>query len=451
MSARSPRPLPLAALTLAGLALAAAATRSGAAPERPPAATEIAYYYDYLHHMLVRPIARQLDLGRWVRRASGRPREAANVDAHDQVRQPSTWWTPRVGFRPVTVEQMLRGPGPGTGPAPGPLTVTRAKTQGVTPGFFAKDSEGAAFLLKFDPPGLLEMATGADVVATYLYWAAGYNVPDNAVITFTAGDLEVAGDATAVDAQGRRRPMGRAELLAILERVPRTADGRYRAVASRLLAGRPLGPFRYAGRRRDDPEDLVPHEHRRELRGLYTLAAWTQHADVRAPNTLDMWVTEGGRSFVRHHLIDFGSCLGSGAIAKRAYPTGTEYFFDYGVMAGQVATLGLRPFAWEDAADPGLPSIGYLESANFDPGQWRPYYPNPAFDERTERDERWGARIVAGFSDELIRAAVARGRYSDPRAAEYLARVLGERRDRIAARWGTATAATGAPVTAAKP
>jgi len=426
-----------------GLAAAAAADAAGPAgplepfpaPAPAPAPTEIAYYYDYLQHMIARPIARQLDLGRWVRRATGRPREAVNVDEADQVRLPSTWWTPRLGFRPVTVEQMLRGPGPGAGPAGGRLTVTRVKTQGVTPGFFARDAEGANFLLKFDPPGLLEMATGADVVATYLYWAAGYNVPENTIVTFTADDLEVAGDATVVDDFGRKRPMDRDDLLRVLERLPRTADGRFRGLASRLLAGRPLGPFQYTGRRRDDPEDLVPHQHRRELRGLYALAAWTNHADVRAPNSLDMWVTEDGRSFVRHYLIDFGSCLGSGAIAKRAFPTGTEYFFDYGVLARQVSTLGLRPFAWEGAVDPGMPSVGYIESANFDPGSWRPYYPNPAFDERTERDLRWGARIVAAFTDEHIRAAVAQGRYSDPRAAEYLARVLIERRDRIVSRW----------------
>lgn len=403
-----------------------------------PSPTEIAYYFDYLQHMIARPVTRQLDLGRWVRRASGRPREAINVDAADQVRLPSTWWTPRLGFRTVTVEQMLHGPGPGTGPAAGHLTVTRVKTQGVTPGFFVKDSGGASFLLKFDPPGLLEMATGADAVSTYLYWAAGYNVPENTIVTFTADDLDVAGDASIVDEFGRKRAMTRDDLARILERLPRTADGRFRGLASRLLAGRPLGPFQYTGRRRDDPEDLVPHQHRRELRGLYALAAWTNHADVRAPNSLDMWVTEGGRSFVRHYLIDFGSCLGSSAVAKRAYPTGTEHFFDYGLLARQVATLGLAPFAWENAVDPGMPSVGYIESANFDPKRWRPYYPNPAFDERTERDMRWGARIVAGFTDEHIRAAVAQGRYSDPRAAEYLARVLIERRDRIVAQWRSA-------------
>lgn len=437
----------------AALALAAGprvpVARAAEAPA-PPAATEIAYYYDTFEHMLARPIARQLDLARWVRRATGHPREAANVDAQDQVRLPSTWWTPRLGFREVSVEQMLAGPGPGTGPAPGPFTVTRAKTQGVTPGFFVRDAAGDAYLFKFDPPGLLEMATGADVVTTYLYWAAGYNVPDNAIVTFGPGDLQVADGATTVDGQGRRRSLDRAALLKLLERVPRTRDGRWRALASRLLAGRPLGPFEYRGRRGDDPEDLVPHELRRELRGLFVLAAWTNHADVRAPNSLDMWITEGGRSFVRHHLIDFGSCLGSGAIAKRAYPTGTEYFFDWGVQARQLATLGLSPFAWEDAADPQLPSIGYFESANFDPASWRPYYPNPAFDERTERDLRWGARVVAGFTDAHLEAAVARGRYSDPRAAAYLVRVLAERRDRIVARWGApggaaAAAATGDP------
>ena len=418
---------------------------AGAAEPAGPRATEISYYYDCLRHLLARPIARKLDLGRGVRRLSGNPRQAANVDEDDQVRLPSTWWTPRLAFRPVTVDQMLQGPGPGTGPAPGKLVVLRAKTQGVTPGFFVKDTSGVRFLLKFDPPELAEMATGADVVGAYLYWAAGYNVADNSVFAFTADDLELPSEATVVDERGNRRPMDRAYLLRVLEHVPRGADGRYRAVASRVLSGRPLGPFQYTGRRRDDPEDLIPHQHRRELRGLWAMAAWTNHIDVRGPNSLDMWVTENGRSFVRHHLIDFGACFGSGSIIKREYLAGSEYFLDYGVIGRQLVTLGLRPFPWERAVDPDLPSIGFIDSETFDAGSWRPEYPNPAFDERTERDIRWGARIVAAFTDEHIHAAVARARYSDPRASAYLARVLIERRDQIARRWQRApgTTATG--------
>jgi hypothetical protein len=148
-----------------------------------------------------------------------------------------------------------------------------------------------------------------------------------------------------------------------------------------------------------------------------------------------MWVTENGRSFVRHHLIDFSALLGAGANGKRAYPTGTEYYVDAGVMAREITTLGLRPFAWERSVDPNIPAVGFVEGEVFDPARWRPDYPNPAFDARTDRDVRWGARIVAGFTDEHIRAAVSAGRYSDPRAAAYVTRVLIQRRNKIVARW----------------
>ena len=108
--------------------------------------------------------------------------------------------------------------------------------------------------------------------------------------------------------------------------------------------------------------------------------------------------------------------------------------------------LGLAPFPWEASVDPKIPAAGLVESAAFDPEHWRPDYPNPAFDERTVRDIRWGARIVAGFTDEHIRAAVATAHFSDPRASEYLTRVLIERRDKVVRAWlGSAAAAKAAP------
>ena len=422
--------------------IALAAPALAAEAPKPPRETEISYYYDNLEHSIIRPISRQLDPVHVLRKISGRPKEAANVDEHDQVRMPSTWWQPRAGYREVTVEQMLAGPGPGTGPAEGAWTVTRAKTQGVTPGFFIKDSKNTRFIIKFDPPAYQEMATSADAISCLLYWLAGYNVPDNTVVFFRPENLQIAKDATYVDERGIKRPMPQSFLDGLLAKLPRRPDGTIRAIASRLLTGQPLGPFEYRGRRRDDPEDLIPHELRRELRGLWTIAAWTNHADVRGPNSLDMWIQEGGRSFVRHYLIDFGSCLGSGALAARSYPTGGEYFVDYGVSATSLATLGLKPFAWEKVKDPGFPSIGFIESDAFDPVSWRPDYPNPAFDERTARDVRWGARILTGITDAHIRAAVARGHLSDPRAAEYLTETLIRRRDKLVREWVSAPAAT---------
>jgi hypothetical protein len=384
-----------------------------------------------------------LDVARIARKVSGHPREAANVDEHDQVRQPSTWWQPRIGFRPVTIDQMLTGPGPGTGPAPGRWTVSKGKDQGVTPGFQVKDSKGDKFLIKFNPPGFPDLANQVGVIGSRLLWAAGYNVTDESVSSFRLEDLDVASDATYTDARGTKRPFTREYLEQVLTRADRRADGSYACLASRFLEGKPLGPYEYRGRRRDDPEDLIPHELHRELRGLWTICAWLNHADSRGPNSLDMWVTENGRSFVRHYLIDYNAILGAGAKGGRAYQTGSEYTVDFQVMATHLARLGLAPFPWERSVDPQMPSVGFVESEVFDPASWRPDFPNPAFDDRTERDIRWGARIVAGFTDEHIRAAVASAHYTDPRAAEYITRVLIERRDKLVQHWlGTKPAVT---------
>jgi hypothetical protein len=421
---------------LAGFRLAAA---QGSAPDsggaRPPREREYSYIYNLFDNSVTRPITRALDVAMLGRKLTNHRREAFNVDEQDQVRLPSTWWTPRLGFRPVSVDQMMSGPGPGDGPAPGKWTITKAKTQGVTPGFQIKDSRGGKFIIKFDPILFPELASSVDVIGSHLFWAAGYNVPKNTVAYFLAKDLEIDEKATMTDAGGRKVKMTPKYLEEILGRVARQKDGRYRCLASEFLAGKPLGPFQYVGRRKDDPEDLVPHELRRELRGLWTMAAWLNHADIRGPNSLDMWVTENDRSFVRHFLIDFGSILGSSAYGKHAYVTGTEYYADYRVMGQAAATLGLFPFQWESVVDPDISAVGFVESVQFDPDSWRTDFPNPAFDERTERDVRWGARIVAAFTDEHIRAAVAAARYSSPRAAEYVTQVLIQRRDKLAQRW----------------
>ena len=96
----------------------------------------------------------------------------------------------------------------------------------------------------------------------------------------------------------------------VLDKVARNADGTYRVAAGRALPGKILGGFRYAGTRPDDPNDIVPHEHRRELRALRVFGAWTNLTDLKAGNTLDTLVTENGREVVKHYLQDVGSTFG---------------------------------------------------------------------------------------------------------------------------------------------
>jgi hypothetical protein len=401
----------------------------------PPEAP-LSYDYDAFEQSLVRPLTRTLDLSLLARRLGGSRREAANLDAQDRVRLPSTWWQPRIGFKPVSVEDMLAGAGPGTGPARGPWTVIAAKVEGVSKGFTVKDSSGARFAIKFDVPNCSELATSADVVASKLYWAAGYNVPDNTIAFFRREDLEIASDATH-KVRGKKLPITSAFVDELLRDVPRQPDGSYRVVASRFLAGKSLGEWRYSGRRKGDQDDLIPHELRREIRGLWAINAWINHTDCSARNTLDMYVTDGGRSFVRHHLVDFSGCLGSASIAAQPLRSGHEYWVDFQTIESSLLTLAVPPFTWERSTAPDLPGLGFIDSETFAPGAWRPYLPNPAFDQRTTRDIQWGARIVAAFTNEHIRVAVEQGRYSDPRTTEYLVRILEERRDKIVRRWLT--------------
>ncbi len=399
----------------------------------PPAAP-LSYFYDAFEQGLARPLARSLDVSLLVRKLGVGRREAANLDAQDRVQLPSTWWQPRVGFKPVSVEDLLAGAGPGTGPAPGPWTISAAKSEGVSKGFTVKDSTGARFAIKFDVPGCSELATSADVVASKLFWAAGYNVPDNTIACFRREDLQIGHGATH-KVGGRKLPITNAFIDELLRDVPRQADGSYRVVASCFLPGKPLDEWRFDGRRKGDQEDMVPHELRREIRGLWTIGAWLNHTDCSARNTLDTYVTDGGRSFVRHHLLDFSGCLGSASISEQAQRSGHEYWLDGQTMAGAFVTLALPPFRWEASVAPHIAGVGFIDSETFDPAAWRPYLQNPAFDMRTDRDIRWGARIVGAFTNEQIRAAVEQGRYSDPRATEYLVRILEERRDKIVRRW----------------
>lgn len=423
--------IPLLLAALAPFALGADAVRDSVPMPKPKG---ISYTYDELEQNVARPIARSLDPSRLVRNLSGRHREAANVDSADRVRLPSTWWQPRVGYKEVSVEAMTTGPGPGTGPAPGPWTIVKAKTEGVSKGFEMKDSEGRRFAVKFDPDSAAELASAADVICSHLFWAAGYNVPDNTVAWFRREDLVIGKDAK-LKAAGKEVPMTGAFVDHLLKGVKREDDGRYRVIASRYLDGRPIGEWLFSGRRKDDAEDRIPHELRRELRGLWTIAAWLNHTDCSARNTLDMYVEDGGRSFVRHHLIDFSGCLGSASIGPQPLRAGHEYFVDWGAGARATASLALPKARWEDAVDPQLRGVGIVDAATFDPEHWKPYLPNPAFDDKTLRDVQWGARIVAAFPDDLIEKAVEMGRLSDPRASAYLVRVIEERRDRIAKTW----------------
>ena len=68
-----------------------------------------------------------------------------------------------------------------------------------------------------------------------------------------------------------------------------------------FLPGKGAGKFKYTGTRKGDPNDIIPHERRRELRGLRVIAAWINHADAGEKNTYDAYVTAGARNYLKHY------------------------------------------------------------------------------------------------------------------------------------------------------
>jgi hypothetical protein len=377
-----------------------------------------AYYFDtYLGARAVRGLSPA---------PAGRAR---NVNALDQVPDDS-WFENRIGRRPLTPADLRRGPTPAPRP---PFRVTGVKVGGLSPGMKVKDAAGTIYLLKFDRPDDPEAETASDVILQRLLWAAGYHTPDDAIVQFRASDLVLDPRARLKDLAGRERAMTATDLTDVLSRVGRRADGSYRGLLSKYLAGVPIGGYPQAGVRPDDANDRVPHEDRRDVRGARVLFAWLNHVDMKEDNVIDTWLEDPrtpGRGHVRHNLVDFGNSLGvfNWQIENSA---GFTHLYDGADGARALVSFGLWRRPWEDIRPTGLPGVGNLESARFDPARWQPRYPWAPFDRFDDHDGFWGARILMSFTPEHVAAAVAEGRFSDPRSAAYVARTLVERQRKL--------------------
>jgi hypothetical protein len=355
---------------------------------------------------------------------------ARNINTIDEVPD-SSWFTNRIGATPISPDAIARGPIVGAAPDPSKWVLIHPKTSGVHPGFTARDARGETWFLEFDPPSNPEGETAAGAIATKFFWALGYNQVELFLTTLDPARLTIDPAAKMHRPSGARTPFTWDDVHAILERAARNADGTYRVVAGRLIPGRILGDFLYEGTRPDDPNDIVPHEHRRELRALRVFAAWTNLTDLKASNTLDTLVTEHGRTIVKHYLQDVGSTFGM-CNDVHEWDLSYEYFYEGAATRRRFFSLGFALSPWQTIPYVEYPSIGKFEGDRFDPRAWRPQTPTTAYMEMRDDDAFWAARRVAAFTEPLIRAAVHTGAFSDAAAERYLGDVLIKRRDTIA-------------------
>jgi hypothetical protein len=385
---------------------------------------ELSEYYDFLQKTFVPPGDRS-------------PIRAVNVNTVDEVPD-SSWFTNRIGVRDLSVGEIVRGPGKFERLEATDWIVVRGKSPGgFQPGFRAEHAgdRGQVYQLELDPVAHPQMATGAELIGTLVYHALGYFVEDVYLVRVDPARITISEKATIRDASGQRR-FTRRDLEAILRQGARDREGRVYMSATRFHEGEDVGGFEYYGTRTDDPNDIHPHEHRRELRANRVFCAWLAHDDSRAINTLALLVAAGGRKHVRHYMYDFGAILGSATRFAEPATNNHESFLEKKTGLVALATFGLaRPRYLRVDRAAGPPSAGAVDSTSFDPERWKPNYPNPAFANMRPDDAFWGARLVARFSDEAIRAIVEQVQFDDRTTAEHITRVLIERRNAIARVW----------------
>jgi hypothetical protein len=378
--------------------------------------------------------------------------EAVNVNSLDEVPD-SSWFTNRIGVHPLSAEEIGRGacsPALILDPeasADGTWLIDHGKTDGSSPGFRVNIAGKGKYLFKGEPPDQPEHPSAASVIGAATYEAVGFNTSCEQVVYFRPSLLKLAPGLTYKGNFGAMEPFDQKVVDKILADSPHRG-GLVRMQASAWLPGYLIGPFGYTGTRADDPNDVIAHDDRRELRGGRLLAAWLDHFDAREQNTMDSWVAEskGGKGkpdaspgHVVHYYLDTSDCLGSEwdweVISRRL---GYSYVADWGDMARDLVTLGIPTRPWDRVRRvPGQETFAFFNVNDFEPDEWKNEYPNAAFSRMTERDGAWMARILARFTPELVETLAKMGRLSDPAKTAYLTGVLQGRLDKILQRYLT--------------
>ena len=304
---------------------------------------------------------------------------AWNADGHEVP--DGSFYTNRLPEE-LTPERVARGPCTEPPPEP-PFTVIKKKSVGATAGFIGRDARGREYLFKPDDRCYPELGSGANVIASRIYWALGYHVPAEYVVTVSG-----TGDPAF---EGRR------------------------ASASAMIEGG-KGHIAFDALR-----------YRRELRGLGLAAAWVNDTDRNDHNTLVVF--EHGHA--RVYLVDFNSALGSWQGRPKESWRGWQPAGDVPALIGKIMTLGL----WVREPDPRQPvispAVGRFEGSHFKPAFWTPQWPNNAYAHMTSADRRWIASKIALLDRPHLEAIVAEARYSDPADAQYIVDTLMQRREKI--------------------
>jgi hypothetical protein len=345
------------------------------------------------------------------------------------------WFVNRHGRRRLSAEELARGSGDEDPPNPGGFwrVIAFTKDEVLRSVLWILDEDNSLYLLRFDPPGHPEMSTGAAMIGSRLFHALGYWVPEQTLVHFDRSRLEVAPPEEKINLVRDSYRLEEKDIDLFLETVPRDPRNGYRALAIKIPDdAERLGPFQFHGTRGDDPNDITPHEHRRDLRGLHILSSWVGNNWIAAVQTQDVLLKGNDIPFIRHTIEDFLTLLGSGFHRPKGAREGFESLFRLKQALKNLIGFGIYSPAWQRVNYPEIDAVGPFESTLFDPADWQPNYQAAALANHLPDDDYWAAKLLMAFTDEDIRTIVQTAQYSDARASEWISRCLIERRDKIA-------------------
>jgi predicted small lipoprotein YifL len=381
----------------------------------------------------------------------GGKQEALNVDNFDETPD-STWFTNRLGRYHMSVDEITKPTNPTLAPRVGnTITILSANTLGNSPTLYIEDSGGRRYIVKFDPPNGSGISTGAEVISSGILKAVGYNTPSNYIVGIDPSKLVLDSRAITWGKYSKVRGMTQEDLETVVQLIGKLGKGKrkVRALATLFLSGEPLGPFSFSGRRYGDHNDLIPHEHRRELRGYRVFSSLINNIQIRDNGTLDTFHrSDAALGYVKHNLFGLSTALGNprswdgrrpkkkSDAEKREDDKKKDYDYGYNDAAITLFTLGIyKPTADQTDCVDSYKGISFLPTCRFNPGSWITKQPNEAFIYMTRRDAYWAAKIIMKIPNEAIKKFVAQAQLNNPALERYVARQLITRRNEIGSYW----------------
>lgn len=314
--------------------------------------------------------------------------EALNVNNFDETAD-STWFTNRIG------KEMAKNIFFNSGPKK-PWKVLASKDENKVSEIVIIDKNKDEYLLKIGRSETSDLEIGAEIIASLILYNAGYNMLENYIVELTE------------------------------------KDAAYRSLAIKIPKGRQIGHFTFHGKRHDDSNDRIPHEHRREIRAFLLFCALLNSKNIGEQNTLDMFTPlDENKGFVEHYISNLSNPLSGIHLETKDDMTRKSFH-----AVDALFSFGFYNPYWTTTDKPVKTTYsGVVSSEDFKPQKWRPYNQNTAFKYMTDRDAFWAAKILAKFSDSLIEQIVTEAHYKDPEITKQVIKTLIARRDKIVNYW----------------